>query len=153
MFLVAPLRRCQSLAKAQNVSNCCSRRPRKTCTNHSFRCFSCSWRTHQRRRISVPGPHVEGNVWANGPSRSRFGNNKAQLGNLVETICRDFLTLGYCRITCPYCTITCRYRTIRQGYFAAEKYSRNTWKKVRKTLKWNGMNRQAINGLPVHNYK
>ena len=54
------------------------------------------------------------------------GNNKAQLGNLVEAICRDFLTLGYCRITCPYCTITCRYRTIRQGYFAAEKYSRNT---------------------------
>lgn len=30
---------CQTLEKAQNVSNSCSHRPQKTCTNPSFRCF------------------------------------------------------------------------------------------------------------------
>ena len=49
-----------NLGKGTEISNCCSRRPQKTCTNPSFRCFSQSWRTHQRCGISVSRQQLEG---------------------------------------------------------------------------------------------
>lgn len=51
---------CPTSAKAQNVSVCCSRRHRKTCTNPGSNAFPRTWRTHQRCGISVPRPQLEG---------------------------------------------------------------------------------------------
>ena len=38
--------------------------------------FPRTWRTHQRRGISIPEPHLEGNVWPNGSSCNRFGQQQ-----------------------------------------------------------------------------
>ena len=42
-----------SLGKGKNASDCCSHRPQKTCMAPHFDAFPFTWRTYQRRRISV----------------------------------------------------------------------------------------------------
>ena len=40
--------------------------------------FPHTWRTHERFGISVPRPHLEGNVWTNGQSECKNGGNKGK---------------------------------------------------------------------------
>ena len=67
----------------------CSRH-QKTCRNPSFRCFTYSLRTHQRCRISYPDLTWKEPTGMMGHLVADSGNNKGQLGYLVEAMCRDF---------------------------------------------------------------
>lgn len=75
--------------------------------------FPRTWRTHQRRKISVSRPYLEGNVCQMAHLVADSGYNKGQLRNLVEAILPK---AAFCAITSPYSPIRQPYRARRLGY-------------------------------------
>ena len=58
--------RCQTSVKAQNASNYCSHRLKRHARTPRSDAFPYTWRTHQRRGISVSRPQLEGILRPNG---------------------------------------------------------------------------------------
>ena len=85
-MLVNPLPlKCQHLERGQNVSNYCSHRSQKAYRNPWFRCFSLSWRAHQRRRITVFRPQLEGTMRHDGLVGGQYGRQQGS----TETTCKS----------------------------------------------------------------